>query len=227
MKTITDIEEVKSIAKIFLNFDIVVSDVVPFVVHHPFFDATMTVDKEGKFIDLTKEAELNIAKENVSELIDKCDNVFSIIAHICKPYRLTFFKYIHHCLNINDFSEALSDIWVDSENGNQDVNVTLAEVTKYFEKADKKKLMNEEEYKFFSELPKEITVYRGVGKERNPKGLSYTLDRDKAQWFADRFYKGQGYIIEKTANKKDVLAYFSRRGESEIVLNYNICKREK
>ena len=46
------------------------------------------------------------------------------------------------------------------------------------------------------------------------------VDKAKAEWFARRFAGGEGrtpLLVEGTVSKKDVLAYFSNRGESEIV----------
>lgn len=59
-------------------------------------------------------------------------------------------------------------------------------------------------------------IERGVTPDDNPNGMSWTRKYDKAVWFANRF--GNGYVIKGTAKKEDVLAYFSRRGEEEIVI---------
>ena len=78
--------------------------------------------------------------------------------------------------------------------------------------------MNEEEHQTYQQLPETFTVYRGVTPGHNPSGLSWTTSLEKAKWFANRF--GEGYIRQGTANKSDVLAYFSGRGsEEEIVIS--------
>ena len=46
--------------------------------------------------------------------------------------------------------------------------------------------------------------------------MSWTREFDKAKWFSNRF--GEGYVLEGTAHKEDVLAFFSRRGEEEVVM---------
>ena len=60
---------------------------------------------------------------------------------------------------------------------------------------------------------------------RNPKGMSWTRDLKKAEWFAGRF--GKGYVLEGTAEKKDVLAFFGRRNEEEIVIEAKSVKNKQ
>ena len=61
-------------------------------------------------------------------------------------------------------------------------------------------------------------MYRGVAVGRNPDGMSWTRELDGAEWFSRRFGES-GYIIKGIAYKKDVLAYFSRRNESEVLIS--------
>ena len=96
------------------------------------------------------------------------------------------------------------------------MNVPVSLSAKWFKELDKKALMKPDEYETYSSLPSVFEVYRGVSKGRNPKGMSWTYDFDKAEWFANRF--GEGYVIKGVVNKDDVLAYFSRRSESEILI---------
>jgi hypothetical protein len=63
-------------------------------------------------------------------------------------------------------------------------------------------------------LPETMTVYRG-GPEG---GISWTLDRERAQWFADRF--GVGHPLWTTAvTKAQVFGFLTGRGEQEIILD--------
>ena len=50
--------------------------------------------------------------------------------------------------------------------------------------------------------------------------MSWTREFDGAEWFSKRF-GADGYIIKGIAYKKDVLAYFSRRNESEVLISAN------
>lgn len=135
------------------------------------------------------------------------------------PYLPVFFKLTQQHLSHKDFSEALADVWTLVEFPNIDVNVSKREFMQFFRRAHKEWLMDEDEYKFYKELPEEITVYRGTGKgARHLLGLSWTLDYNKAKWFATRWNK-KGVIYKGKIRKKDVLAYFSRRSESEVVID--------
>ena len=85
--------------------------------------------------------------------------------------------------------------------------------------------MYDYEYEVYKDLPETFTIYRGVTPGRNPDGMSWTRECDKAEWFSNRF--GEGYILEGTANKNDVFAFFSRRGEEEVVIEAGKVKNKK
>ena len=51
--------------------------------------------------------------------------------------------------------------------------------------------------------------------------MSWTLDKDKARWFGTRLlseHHKPPYLLEAKVERGDVLAYFTERGEDEIVL---------
>jgi hypothetical protein len=81
--------------------------------------------------------------------------------------------------------------------------------------------MSEEDIRIFKSLPDEVEVWRGMNdKHCKPglRGISWTLDQDKAIWFANRFpHWGRPLVAKAVINKPDVLAYFGERDESEIV----------
>lgn len=91
-------------------------------------------------------------------------------------------------------------------------------------------IMDAEERRALQALPDELIVHRGhVG--RNATGWSWTLDIEKAKWFADRFppsiYAGIPRITSGIVKKTDVVAYFLRRQESEIVVNPKLVRKKK
>lgn len=122
-------------------------------------------------------------------------------------------------MSLKDFSNYFAHAWVTAENPNMDVNCSLRYLVSCFRYCDKKELMVEEDYQFFQQLPDEVRVYRGVTPGHNPKGLSWTLNYEKAAWFSRRFEteNEKGYILTAIANKKDILAYFNTRNEDEVV----------
>jgi hypothetical protein len=50
------------------------------------------------------------------------------------------------------------------------------------------------------------------------KALSWTLDREVAQWFASR-YGSQGTVYEAKIDKKHIHALFLGRNESEVIVD--------
>lgn len=218
MRTETNLEEIKSVAKNFLYIDVKGQDSEfwPIIVQHPIFESVMVYGRH-RFYDITKEKDLQEAREEYSKVIDKMKDIGEIINFIRKPYRMTFLKYARDDMSIKDFSENLKYVWTTTENPNQDVNVSVSTAAKWFKEADKHFLMDEKELKIYNKMPENITLYRGVAVGRNPKGLSWTNDIKTARWFAHRFDRNgkAGYIQYATVPKLKVLAYFD--GEKEFV----------
>ena len=70
-------------------------------------------------------------------------------------------------------------------------------------------------------LDPEDSEYIEEDRDRE-SGISWTLDYNKAEWFARRFLAGgtgYGVVAEAICNPKDVIAYFESRGEKEIVID--------
>lgn len=215
-----NLNKIKEVSKVLLHvLPIEEADVGMGIASHPFtnnvISALQTADG-FKMIDLRIEKEQKEWIKIIEERINKADNIIKIYMMINKPYILLWLKLIKPYLTKKVFSEYLKDAWVRSENPNQDVNVKINEITEWFKDADKKALMNKDEYSIWEKCPKTIKLYRGVGKDRALKGLSWTDNFEKAEWFANRWgHHGNVYMIE--AKKEDVLCYFE--GEMEYVIN--------
>ena len=69
-----------------------------------------------------------------------------------------------------------------------------------------------------------ITIYRGECTKSTSlnKSLSWTLDKEKAEWFARRFLlTGEtGTVYTAKANIKNVIGFYSGREESEVIIRY-------
>ena len=64
-----------------------------------------------------------------------------------------------------------------------------------------------------------MTIFRGYGFH-NSHGWSWTISREKAEWFGNRFAKELGGIPRVATGKikkSDIIAYFDGREEKEIV----------
>ena len=89
-----------------------------------------------------------------------------------------------------------------------------------FKQADPTILMDQAERKRLAELEDTVTVYRGVTSLNadNIRAMSWTLDKEVAEWFAHR-YKEDGTVYEAEIDKKHILALFIGRNESEVVVD--------
>ena len=142
-------------------------------------------------------------------------------------YRLLFVDLLAQAalnfglINVKTFSEMLSDTWTSSENPNSDPNVDTSELNRLFRLAKKEYLMSEEDKAYFDSLPDEITVYRGINTKYSEKrGLSWTIDKDRAIWFATRTGKTENSkLYTSKVKKEDIYCYLSDRGESEVVVD--------
>jgi hypothetical protein len=145
-----------------------------------------------------------------------------------RPYRLQAFLDV--AFEIEDdtrFWELVGGIWTDSENCWQ----CRSDWYEIFTcgRDDRQAMMDDKEREALSKLPDEITVYRGFTKhdgevlEDNDVQLhsfSWTLDRKRAVWFAQRLARDgdTSYVATAVVNKSDVVAHFLGRGEAEIVV---------
>ena len=96
----------------------------------------------------------------------------------------------------------------------------------WFRGAAPQTLMDETERKVFAALPDPLCVFRGgVGKtpKKAASGLGWTLDKDRAVFFADlfhRFFDQPRYVLQAEVPRSAVFAYLDDRTEREVVLNY-------
>ena len=227
----TDLNAAKEVAKLLLYLDIKKTK-IDFILDHPFIYNRYSVinNKNLDIVDvLASRDNLNKAREVYEDLIDKADHISYILMLINKPYRSVFFKMANKYMSVKDYAELLECVWTDSENPNQDVNVSITEWISYFKKADKKILMSVKDYEKYDRLKenKSIIIYRGVGKKREPYGLSWTDELSVADWFANRWGNDEAYILKMECDTKNILAYFNTRGEKEIVVNMNNIDKNK
>lgn len=225
MRNKTDLQNVKRFAKGLLNVSVLETEYSPMIVSHPFTKCGIVTMLDGDDFcqaDITKsKSSLEKWKNMMAMQIDSAKNVFHIYYLLNDSYRLLFLRDVFEFLSIEDFSEILGDAWVISESANQDANVTKKELLKLFKLADKSTLMSESELEIFNDFEDSIVVYRGVSTKNksNIKALSWTTSFGKAKWFADRWGE-KGKIYSATINKENILAYFDRKGEDEVIVDF-------
>ena len=156
----------------------------------------------------------------MASLIENAETPRHIYMMLTKSYRFAFLKYAMPYFSQKDFSEYLANAWVMCERPNNDPNFTQKQMLGLFKKAVPQVLMDEDEYKQFQALEDTLVVYRGVTSynANRVKALSWTLDREKAEWFAHRFDE-DGAVYEAKIDKAHVYAFFSSRNESEVIVD--------
>ncbi len=220
----TDMEQFRITAKTFLMLDYQETPFSPMVVQHPFTSSGIVLaPKDGttQLVDITESQEnFEAWQRSISKEIDQAERAYDIYMMLNKTYALTFLKYAAPYMSTNDFSSILADAWMLSENPNQDVNVSKKELTAMFKAADRNMMMRDSDKELFNSLGDCVTIYRGVTdyNETNIRALSWTLNYKTAQWFAERFNQ-EGTVYQATINKKDILAVFTGRNESEVIVD--------
>ena len=223
MRKETDLEAVKKVARSFVYVDVHISEKVGFLVNHPYIGEIATAVKEdGKLVlkDIRNEKDLNDVRKSILETIDAVTSYQHFIHIMRAPYLPAFFKFTKHLLSAFDYSSFLGSMWTIVEFPNVDDNITAPEFVRIFRKAEKSLLMDDDELRQYLALPEQITVYRGIRGRGSLKALSWTIDIEQAEWFARRWGKN-GKVYSAIVRREDVLAVFTSRGESELVVDYS------
>lgn len=185
------------------------------VCQHPYISASVinSIDTNKPFNIFQDIEAYHRWQEQFKEEIAHRKNVYSVFSLIKPAYRMTFFKHINQYLSDQDFSKMLAVCWSAHGGG----EIPASELEMWFKKADKNFLMSKKEQKIFSELPEQVTVYRGVSPQYK-YGLSWTLDKKVAFWYVDRNEGKEACVYECTVNRKDILCYFDTRNEAEVII---------
>lgn len=134
-----------------------------------------------------------------------------------KPYRL---DVLHECIGKglcgSNYWRLVGEVWTDCENIHQ--NLSLWRTTWRSREPDREHAMTEDELKAHGCLGDETTVWRGTPYRGSIRGLSWTTNKQKALWFAQRF-RGEGTPLLATGRVRrvDALATILRRNEHEVV----------
>lgn len=101
-----------------------------------------------------------------------------------RPYRIDAFVQTMNFMTDREYWKILGEIWVDSENIWQ--NLSKWEKLLKDEREDKHLFMESDDYKKFKKLPEKLTAFTGYMPNQNENGISYTLDKEKAEYTKDR-----------------------------------------
>lgn len=192
-------------------------NLIPYVsdgmIHHPL--VIQLVPEDASYINQLYHQKLDKLKKAEAE----GDWSKYIILHE-RPYRLGALRAaIDSGLSEepSEYWELVGDVWRDSEN----IYENLAEWQQLWRSPidGRQACMSSEDLHIFNSLPKQLEVWRGASYKSGITGLSWTLNENKAVWYATRFHSkphvplvAKGFVL-----KRDVLAYFGQRHESEII----------
>lgn len=107
--------------------------------------------------------------------------------------------------------EAIKEVYIDSEKPSVNVDFwkfvfSLDSLKTFYNKTKK-------------ELPSHFKIYRGMSKEEHDsstKGISWTLSKEKADFFANRFKK-DGVVEERDVDVEDIVCFLPDRNEQEVI----------
>ena len=169
--------------------------------------------------------QLEIKREALKKTL-KDNNYYTYLFLHERYYRFAAFNKIKSRLSDRKYWELLGNLYTDAEN--------LCEIQSQIRKLFKSKrnereyIMDEKERKKFASLPNVLNVYRGCSS-MNMEGFSWTLDKKKAEWFANRIAEDEidTLVIKGKCNKSDVTALFLGRKEKEIVIDPKKVMQQK
>ena len=225
MRESTDLGKLKTLAHVFLDLDIRLTSHSPVIVDHPFTNSGLAGirGEDGNLViaDLINDPKaLAQWRMQVGKQIDRTDSAMGLFLMVNKAYVLTLLKCAEPYLSEQDFGQILSTGWILSEAPHNNPNLNKQQLASMFRSISPEYLMDKEELRQYQSLEDPVTVYRGVTpyNKRNVKGLSWTLDREQAEWFAHRFGE-DGTVYTAQISKKYIFAIFNGRNEAEVIVD--------
>ena len=169
---------------------------------------------------------INFKKQELDKAIEKqnWDKVFMLIE---KPFRLNWLEEnIDLIKDDKQYYNFLKDAYMMTEfpmNGFSNYRDLL---DLFYARENSKLMLDKDELELLNSLPNEVKIWRGVKVDdvldEDNIGLSFTLNKDKAIWFAERFSQAgvsQAILIEAVVNRFDILSIFLNRDEEEVIVN--------
>lgn len=217
----SQIEEAKKVAKLFLYMDMEPTAYTPIVVQHPFFESAFLCDNDGVFNALEDEERYYKYLQMYSIKLDSLTDIQSLLSFVRKSYRLTYLKFLvdRKVITIKECGNLLARAWDLIECLHFDTNVSKNTVLKWIKSADKNVLMDVREQAVYNAFGDIVTIYRGCKDIDSAKAISWTLSLETAQWFAIRFNNGYKVFTAKI-EKKHIIGYLARRNEQEVLVDY-------
>lgn len=158
------------------------------------------------------------------ERLSKAEKLSHCVSTINKGNRFAYLDYLYKLGAITDqeCADEVYSIWTMQEKFH-DCGIAKTKLIRFMKMADKEiNLPDNIEQLSDDDM---VTIYRGV-RVNNYKGLSWTINKQRAEWFAKRFgINGEkGYVFTGQIKKKDIIAFFDSRNEEEAVCDYRKVK---
>jgi len=169
---------------------------------------------------------INYKQELLNEAINQ-ENWDEVYMLLSKPYRLSWLEENYDLItDEKEYYEFLKDAYIDSEFPMSGFYEYEDLLKLFWHKNYPKLMMDKDELAFYNQLPNELTIWRGIRVEdeldEENIGFSFTLDKEKAEWFAKRFSqdgRGTPMLIEAKVKKDKILSVFLNRGEEEVLVS--------
>lgn len=175
--------------------------------YHPFMAESLNQMLQGK----REAASEYLASKNWSGYLFLYERMFRVYAFLTLSERVDVAD--------EDYWDLLRSLWEDTENSKEWRHMCA----EFFgdERPGRERLMSEHEREGLAAMADRLTVFRGTTSLETDRGWSWTLDREKAEWFAQRFagIHGSPVLHHGKANRDDVVMYVEVRGEEELVID--------
>lgn len=169
-------------------------------------------------------AQFRAKKEAVEKAKSKCDWSAYVWLHE-RAYRIGAFLDIGWRMDGPRYWDLLGQVWSDTENSWQNRSEWREALTA---DRDGREMMSDEDVRCVFDLPPEeggllpvTRIYRGYRFDDALEGYSWTLDKARARWFANRL-RQDNHPSPKIASgfvaREHVIAYITDRDEQEIVV---------
>jgi len=164
-----------------------------------------------------------IASEVLRDYVADAETTLNVLGSLPRADRQALFRelVVEGCFwDGADYWPVVGALWTDTESpGKYSEHWREVFAAEFLDREGpgRTAMMSLEELAALVELPDEVTVYRGFDREGGAEGFSWTLDRERAGWFARRFPGDAPSVATGTVARNDIIAVFFGREEAEVV----------
>lgn len=202
---------------VYVNYDIV---------QHPFASSQYFI-YGGDLLDMREHYDkwISLMDKEIDRLLSiGIEGYYHLVNLINKPYRLYFIKLSEDYIDDETFAKVLLDVWTTVEFNCHDANVSLDEIRGMARRV--RRVFPDRHKELVGEIFKgkdSIILYRGVHDEgiKLKGALSWTLNKEVSEFFANRLRRGKAEIWElglSIKEKNHILWVIGGAGE-EVLLD--------